>query len=314
MQIVLFTVNIVAPIFILILLGIFLKQIGMVNSEFVSKSSLLVFKVSLPSLIFLKIATVKISEAFDAKLILTSLLIVFLIASFSWFLSTILTKNPKDKGVFIQGSFRSNFAIIGLALVSNLLGESELGRASLVLAFVMPLYNILAIIALTLPISKSAENAVLKSIGEIVKNPLIIAAVAAAPFSIYSIHLGSIATTTLTYLAKISLPLALISIGASLNLTNLKEASKLSLAAMFNKLILFPTVAVVIGIFLHFDSNQLGILFVLFASPTAIASFVMADAMGRNSKLASDIIVVTTLFSVITLSIGIIILKYFALI
>ena len=83
---------------------------------------------------------------------------------------------------------------------------------------------------------------------------------------------------------------------------------------MFNKIILFPSVAVFTGVLLNFDSNQLGILFVLFASPTAIASFVMADAMGSNSKLASDIIVVTTLFSVITLSAGIIVLKYFSLI
>ena len=314
MPILLFTLNIVAPIFLLIVLGIFLKQIGMVNSEFVSKSSLLVFKVSLPSLIFLKIATVKISEAFDGKLILTSLVIVILIAAFSWFLSNIVAQNPKDKGVFIQGSFRSNFAIIGLALVANLLGENELGRASLVLAFVMPLYNILAVVALTLPFDNGNESKVLKSIIEIAQNPLIIAAVVAAPFSIYSIPLGNIATTTLTYLAKISLPLALISIGASLNLTRLKEASKLSFLAMFNKIILFPSAAVIIGVLLNFDSNQLGILFVLFASPTAIASFVMADAMGSNSKLASDIIVVTTLFSVITLSAGIIVLKYFSLI
>lgn len=314
MSIILFTANIVGPIFLLIILGILLKQAKLVNGIFVSQTSKFVFKVSLPALIFLKIATITITEAFDGKLILTALILVLFITGISWFLSSILTKVPADKGVFIQGSFRSNFAIIGLALIANLIGEGQLGKASLVLAFVMPLYNILAVLALTIPFKEERKYDYFQTIKEIGKNPLILAAVFAAPFSIFQIELGSIFTTTLTYLAKIALPLALISIGASLNLRNLKKASKLSFAAMFNKIVIFPILAVSTGIFLHFDSNQLVILFILFASPTAIASFIMADAMGSNSKLASDIIVLTTLFSIITLSMGIIIMKYYFII
>ncbi len=314
MEIIIFTLNIVAPIFLLILLGIFLKRIGFVNQTFISQSSAFVFNISLPALIFLKIATVKITEAFDAKLIVVSLLIVLMIAAISWALSQVFAKTPRDKGVFIQGSFRSNFAIIGLALIANLLGEGELGRASLVLAFVMPLYNVLAVIALTVPFRKERESDLIKIIRTIATNPLILAAVIASPFSIFEISLGSITTVTLTYLAKISLPLALVSIGASLNLKELKEASKISILAAFNKIVLFPAIAVLIGTLLGFGKVQLTILFVLFASPTAVASFVMADAMGGNSKLASDIIVLTTLFSVVTLSAGIIFLKYYGLI
>ena len=314
MPIILFTVNIVAPIFLLIVLGIFLKQVKLVNGIFVSQTSKFVFKVSLPALIFLKIATITITEAFDGKLILTALILVLFIAGISWLLSSMLTKVPADKGVFIQGSFRSNFAIIGLALIANLIGEEQLGKASLVLAFVMPLYNILAVLALTIPFKEVRRYDYSRTIKEIGKNPLILAAVFAAPFSVFQIQLGSVFTTTLTYLAKIALPLALISIGASLNLRNLKKASKLSFAAMFNKIVIFPILAVLTGVFLHFDSNQLVILFILFASPTAIASFIMADAMGSNSKLASDIIVLTTLFSIITLSTGIILMKYYSVI
>ncbi len=314
MSIILFTINIVAPIFLLIITGIFLKQIKLVNDLFVSQTSKFVFTVSLPALIFLKIATITITEAFDGKLILTSLILVLTIAAISLVLSSIFTKTPADKGVFIQGSFRSNFAIIGLALIANLIGEQQLGKASLVLAFVMPLYNVLAVIALTVPFKGEKEYDYLQMVKEIGKNPLILAAFFAAPFSIFHIQLGSVITTTLTYLAKIALPLALISIGASLNLERLKGASKISFIAMFNKIVLFPVIAVFTGILLHFDSNEMVILFILFASPTAIASFIMADAMGSNSKLAGDIIVLTTLFSVITLSVGIILLKYYTVI
>ncbi len=310
MGIIVFTLNIVAPIFLLILLGIFLKRIGFVSQSFISQSSAFVFQVSLPALIFLKIATVKITKAFDPELIGVSLIVVLIIAAVGWVFSSFVTKAPQDKGVFIQGSFRSNFAIIGLALIANLLGDGELGRASLVLAFVMPLYNILAVIALTVPFHKKKESDFGKIFKTIVTNPLILAAVFAAPFSIFKISLGSIPTVTLTYLAKISLPLALVSIGASLNLKELKKASRISFLAAFNKIVLFPLIAVAIGIYSGFDKHQLTILFILFASPTAVASFIMADAMGGNSKLASDIIVVSTIFSVVTLSAGIIFLKY----
>lgn len=312
MQIILFTLNIVAPIFLLIILGILLKRVRLIDDLFVSQVSKFVFKVSLPALIFLKISTIKITEALDESLIITSMILVLVIAGFSWILSSFITQKPKDKGVFVQGSFRSNFAIIGLALIANLIGEEYLGKASLVLAFIMPLYNILAVIVLTVPFNQDKKYNYLQTIVEIGKNPLIIAAFLALPFSFFQIGFGSVLTSTLTYLAKIALPLALISIGASLNLYRLKNISKLSVIATLNKIILFPIVAVFTGIFLHFNTVQMVILFILFGSPTAIASFIMADAMGSNSKLAGDIIVLSTLFSVITLSLGIILLKYYS--
>ena len=221
---------------------------------------------------------------------------------------------PEDKGVFVQGSFRSNFAIIGLALIVNLIGEKNLGRASLLLAFIMPLYNILAVIVLTVPFKGKRQYDYFQTFVEIGKNPLIIAALLAIPFSILQINPGEIFTITLTYIAKIALPLALISIGASLNFNRLKKASNLSFIAAFNKIVLFPFIAVMAGILMNFNSEQMVILFILFASPTAIVSFIMAEAMGSNSKLASDIIVISTLLSIITLSIGIILLKYFSII
>jgi len=314
MSLLFFTLNIVAPIFILIVLGNILKKINLVNDVFISQVSKFVFKVSLPALIFLKISTVKITEAFDGLLISTSFVLVLVIAGFSWVLSSLLNITPKDKGVFVQGSFRSNFAIIGLALIANLIGEENLGKASLVLAFIMPLYNILAVVVLTVPFKGKKQYNYLQTIVEVGKNPLIIAAFLATPFSIFQVNLGQIFTITLTYLAKIALPLALVSIGGSLNFKALKKASKLSFIATFNKIVLFPLIAVFLGISMNFNSEQMVILFILFASPTAVASFIMADAMGSNSKLAGDIIVLSTLLSIITLSTGIILLKNYSII
>ena len=178
----------------------------------------------------------------------------------------------------------------------------------------MPLYNILAVVVLTVPFKGKKQYNYLQTIVEVGKNPLIIAAFLATPFSIFQVNLGQIFTITLTYLAKIALPLALVSIGGSLNFKALKKASKLSFIAAFNKIVLFPFIAVLLGISMNFNSEQMVILFILFASPTAVASFIMADAMGSNSKLAGDIIVLSTLLSIITLSTGIILLKNYSII
>ncbi|NOX16660.1 MAG: AEC family transporter [Chlorobi bacterium] len=314
MELILFTVNIVSPVFLLIVVGAVLKKLKFIDDVFVSQSSKFVFNVSLPALIFLKISTVSIEKSFNGKLIAASLALVFVIAGISWFVSSALKTVPKDKGVFIQGSYRSNFAIVGLALIANLIGSGYLGTASLVLAFVMPLYNILAVVALTVPLNREKRLSVSHIIKDIATNPLILSAVVAAPFSIFHFEIGDALTKTLDYLGKISLPLALVGIGASLNFKSLKEASKLSFASSFLKIVLFPALAVLVGIFLGLDKESFTIYFILFASPTAIASFIMANAMGGNSKLAGDIIAITTLFSVLTLSAGIILLKAYGLI
>ncbi len=314
MNYILFTLQIVSPVFLLILIGTGLKRTKIINDNFVELSSSFVFKVSLPALIFLKISNVSIDKAFDGKLILISLLLTLIFAGISWFISSLVTKTPEDKGVFIQGSFRSNFAIIGLAIIVMLVGENELGTASLVLTFVMPLYNILAVIALTVPFKEEKKYNFWKLVKNIITNPLILSAIVALPFSIFEIKINNILTTTIGYLSKIALPLALISIGASLNIKKLKEASLLAFMASGLKIILFPVIAVIVSLLLNFDSKETVILFVLFASPTAIASFIMASAMGGNSKLAGNIIVVSTFFSILTISLGITFLKIFAVI
>lgn len=308
-----FTIKIISPVFLLIVLGIFLRKTNIVNEVFVSLTSKFVFTVSLPALIFLKLSSITIEEAFDGLLIITTLLLVLLIFIMSWIISTFLTKDPKDKGAFIQGSFRSNYAIVGLAIIANLIGYDNLGKASLLLAFVMPLYNILGVISLTVPMNTENKINLFQTTKDIILNPLILSVIIAIPFSIFQIEIGDTLNVTIGYLGEIALPLALIGIGASLNLERLKSASSLSIISSFLKIIIFPAIAVLVGVLLQFDKEEMLILFILFASPTAIASFIMAEAMNSNAKLSGDIIVVSTLCSVITISFGVALLKYFHL-
>lgn len=310
-SILLFTIEIITPIFLLIMIGSALQKTSLVNEAFVRQSSNFVFNVSLPALVFVKLSNVTIDQAFDTKLIASSIILVTIFFLLSWGVSVFLTKTPEDQGSFIQGSFRSNFAIVGLAIVFGMFGEDSLGKAALLLAFIMPLYNILAVIALTIPFRRKNNIKFGKMLKDIITNPLIVAAMISILFSILEIRIWSVVEKTLNYLAIIALPLALIGIGATLKLDRIIKASALAFSASFLKIILFPLIAVFIGLFIDLSSSDLGIFFVLFATPTAIASFVMADAMKCNSKLAGDIIAISTVLSIFTMTVGLVVLKYF---
>jgi len=311
---VIFTANIVAPVFLIIAVGVFAKQIKIINDVFVDVTSKFVFQISLPAFVFLKIIDLDLSQVLELQQIVYIYIGTIITYLIIWFGSTPFIKNPKDKSAFIQGAFRGNYAIIGLALISNLFGNDALGKATIILAFLLPLYNVLAVIVLTIPL-KTDEKSILKSaFWDILLNPLILAVIFGLPFSIFEIKLPELFITTGNFLADLALPLALVGIGGSLNLENLKRASNLAVSSSVIKIVLLPLILTTGAYFLGYEKVDLGIMFIVFAAPTAIASFVMADVMGANSKLAGNIIMISTLGSVFTISIGILILKSFGLI
>ena len=308
MQNLIFSLTLVAPVFLIVALGYFLKRIGIINENFVSVSSKIVFTISLPALIFLEISSIQLEEILNVgqiTFVYAGTLITF---GTVWFIAGFFTKDGKDKASFIQGSFRGNFAIVGLAIIVNYYGIENLGKASLVLAFTIPLYNVLSVIALTVPL-KEKERHYSKTLFEIVKNPLILAVVAAIPFSYFGISIPEVLHTTGSYLSALALPLALIGIGGFLNFSDITRESSLTVISTILKLIIFPAAMTFAAYLLGFYGIDLGIIFILFACPTAIASFIMAEAMGANSKLAGNILLLTTLASVITITLGLFILK-----
>jgi len=308
-----FTANIVAPVFLIIAVGYFAKKRKIINEVFVDVTSRFVFQISLPVFIFLEISELDLSQVFNIEQIVFITSATFLTYLLIWIGTIPYIKIPEDKSAFIQGAFRGNYAIIGLALISNLFGDDALGKATLMLAFLLPIYNVLAVIVLIIP--KHQGKIDFKTIFvEILFNPLILAVIFALPFSYYKLKLPEMFVSTGSYLSDLALPLALVGIGGSLNMENLKRASTLAFSSSIIKIVVLPLILTFIAIFLGYRNDDLGIMFIVFACPTAIASFVMADVMGANSKLAGNIIMITTLGSVFTISIGILLLKSFGLI
>jgi predicted permease len=298
----------------MIALGYFIRRINVINENFVEITSKFVFSVSLPALIFMMISKIDLSEAIDPNLIgyiYVGTIIAFVVI---WITTIPFIKKGKDRSVFIQGAFRSNFAIVGFAIISKMFGYEALGKASIILAFILPLYNVLAVIALTVPMRKEKKLNPKDTLLEILLNPLIIAVIVALPFSYFKIQLPSMIEITGTFLADVALPLALIGIGGSLNILHIKKASALAFSSAFIKLIIVPVVLTLGAYYYGIRDIDLGLVFILFACPTAIVSFIMAEAMGANSKLAGNIVLISTVASVFTMAVGIVILKELSLI
>lgn len=304
-----YTANIVAPIFFILFLGYLLRRLRLIDEAFVATGSKLVFVITLPALVFMSIARMDFHAVFNPEqmgFVLVGILISF---GLIWWAAARWIKAPEDLGVFIQGSFRSNYGIIGLAVSFNLFGDAGLAQASLLLALVIPMFNVLSILCLSVPMQRGESMKLSSTLLEVLKNPLILAVVFALPVSWFGIQLPEVVAKTGTYFANLTLPLALLTIGASLNLKSLHDTSAQAFWATALKLVIIPLVLTLGAWAYGFGGQDLAILMVLFGCPTAAASFVMAKAMGGNAQLAANIVLTTTLGSVLTLSGGIYLLR-----
>ncbi|MDR1560607.1 MAG: AEC family transporter [Clostridiales bacterium] len=303
-----FSLNVVAPVFLLLFVGYFLRR-DILDARTAGRLNWIVYNCALPLMLFRDIAGSDFTSVLDSGLIIfaiVSTLIIFLITS----LLALKLVKPTETGAFIQGACRGNYAIVGLQIIANILGESQTGKAALITTFVIPLYNVLSVFVLTLNSnekdkSKGLWDNVRAALMNIVKNPLIIGILAGVPFSVFHIRLPGAIASVVNSLAVLATPLALLSIGASINLSQIRNKFKPAAIASALKLIATPLIFVPIALKMGFTGERLVILYVMFATPTALNSYIMADLMGNDSTLAANIVLITILGSLFTFTIGV---------
>jgi len=307
-----FSLSITGPIFVVLALGVFLNQRRMINDNFVDIGSKLVFNVTLPSLLFISIARTNIEAAANLSLIAVGLIGTLAVYLLLELIAARLVQPPSERGVVVQGGFRSNMGIIGLAYCVNAYGDAGLVAASLYLALVTILFNVLSVITLSRSLNRGGGlGATLRGIAS---NPLIIGILLALPFAWWEVQLPAIVIRTGEYFARMTLPLALICTGASLNFRALRNDLSNAMLAALCKLILVPLIITAAGAALGFRGIDLGVLLLMASAPTAAASYVMVRSMGGNAALAANIIVLTTLGSLLTTSLGVTLLRALAMI
>jgi len=302
------TLSITAPVFAMLFMGIVLKRVGWINDNFIHTASALVFNVTMPALLFLGIVHADLRTAMQPKVLGYFTLATLVCFGLAW--GWAIWRCPReDRGIYTQGAFRGNNAVIGLALAASMYGDYGISLGAVLAGLVILLYNTLSTIVLAVysPVIKSDPWSICKSV---FKNPLIISVLAAIPFAVFKITLPGWLQASGEYLASMTLPLALICIGGTLSLASLRKSGNLALSASLVKMISLPLVATLGAWLLGFRGPELGTLFLYFASPTAAASYVMARAANGNHELAASIIVITTLMAAITTNIGIFVLQW----
>ena len=302
------TLTVTAPVFAMLFLGVVLKRVGWINDSFIHTASALVFNVTMPALLFLGIVHADLNTALQPELL--GYFTVATLVSFSLAWGWSIWRCPRvDRGIYTQGAFRGNNAVIGLALAASMYGDYGISLGAVLAALVILLYNTLSTIVLAVysPVIKSDPWSICKSV---FKNPLIISVLAAIPFAAFKIGLPHWLQASGEYLAAMTLPLALICIGGTLSLVSLRKSGNLALSASLLKMISLPLLTTCGAWLYGFRGPELGTLFLYFASPTAAASFVMARAANGNHELAASIIVITTLMAAITTNIGIFVLQW----
>ncbi|MDO4317881.1 MAG: AEC family transporter [Lachnospiraceae bacterium] len=303
-----FSLNATIPIFLIILLGYLLRKVGLFTEKFIPDADRFNFRVTLPILLFVDIATADITSRFDWKFVVFCMGTTTISFLLIWGAARLLLRKKEMVGAFTMSSFRGSAAVLGIAFVTNIYGEA--GLAPLMIVAVVPLYNIFSVIVLSLgseePGSKVSYGKVLKGI---VTNPLILAIFLAFPFAAFSVRIPHILLQSLESMGSIATPLALLLLGASFRGDQVRGKLGPALGATFIKLVLLPGTVVLAAVLCGFRGAALVAIAVMMASPTTVACYTMAKNMKNDADLTSEIVMLTTLFSSVTLTLLIYILK-----
>ena len=305
-----YSINATLPIFLLIILGKVLKTTKIINDEFTKTADRYVFRIALPALLFSDLTENNVGSAFDGKYVLFCFSVTIFSIAVLWGLTEKFMKNEEQKGAFIQGSYRSSAAILGLAFINNM--YDSVGMAALMIIGCVPLYNIFAVIILTLKGDNGGKKPNMKeTFINVMKNPILLSILIALPFALLNLHFPSFVNKAIGSVANTATPLALISIGASFEGKKALKKMKPTLLASFIKLILLVGLFLPLAVFFGYRNQELMALLVMLGSPTTVSSYIMAKNTGNDGILTSSIIVLTTLLSSLTLTLWIFVLKSF---
>lgn len=314
-----FSLNTTMPIFLVMVIGYILKQIGMLNDNFVTVANKFNFKVTLPFMLFRDIATVNIREIFDLKYVLFCALASTACFWVIWGAVKLFVKDKSIRGAFVQSSFRSSAAVMGLAFIENIYGSSAMGPLMIIGA--VPLYNIFSVIVLTFEANEdgAGEEAVhggriKKAFLNILKNPIILGIAFGMAAALLSLDFPAMVDKTIDNVAKMATPLALIALGAGFEGRKALAKIRPTLAASAIKLVIQPLLLLPVAAALGFTGEKMIAILIMLASPTTPSCYIMAKNMKNDGVLTASIIVTTTLLGAFTLTGWIFILKTMGLI
>lgn len=299
--------NAVLPMCLVMALGYGTRRLGWLRREEISTINKIAFRIFLPCLLYYNIYCSDLSGSFDPLLMAYAVGGVLLTFGLALGYTLLTEKLPERRGVLIQGMFRSNYVIMGIPVATALLGADQLGIVSILIAVIVPLFNMLAVVVLE--VFRGQKPKPLHILGQIAKNPLVIGSVLGILTLFAGIRLPHILEQTIQSVSAIASPLQLFLLGAFFQFSGLKTYRRELVTVSIAKLIVSPGLFLGLGALLGFRGVAFVSLIGIFASPTAVNSFTMAQQMGGDAELAGDIVVTTSAASILTMFLWIFLFK-----
>lgn len=299
--------NAVLPMCLVMALGYGTRRLGWLRREEISTINKIAFRIFLPCLLYYNIYCSDLSGSFDPLLMAFAVGGVLLTFGLALGYTLLTEKLPERRGVLIQGMFRSNYVIMGIPVATALLGADQLGTVSILIAVIVPLFNMLAVVVLE--VFRGQKPKPLHILGQIAKNPLVIGSVLGILTLVAGIRLPHILEQTIQSVSAIASPLQLFLLGAFFQFSGLKTYRRELVTVSIAKLIVSPGLFLGLGALLGFRGVAFVSLIGIFASPTAVNSFTMAQQMGGDAELAGDIVVITSAVSILTMFLWIFLFK-----
>ena len=299
--------NAVLPMCLVMALGYGTRRLGWLRREEISTINKIAFRIFLPCLLYYNIYCYDLSGSFDPLLMAYAVGGVLLTFGLALGYTLLTEKLPERRGVLIQGMFRSNYVIMGIPVATALLGADQLGTVSILIAVIVPLFNMLAVVVLE--VFRGQKPKPLHILGQIAKNPLVIGSVLGILTLVAGIRLPHILEQTIQSVSAIASPLQLFLLGAFFQFSGLKTYRRELVTVSIAKLIVSPGLFLGLGALLGFRGVAFVSLIGIFASPTAVNSFTMAQQMGGDAELAGDIVVTTSAASILTMFLWIFLFK-----
>lgn len=304
--------SVVFPLMLQMTIGYVLRQRKLVDTHSLNVMNKMVFRIFLPLLLFLNIYSLEPGDSFNQRngtLLLLSILCIIFIVLIMHLLFPLFVQDKKKCSVMIQGIFRSNLVLFGIPIAASIYGEDSLGIVSLLAAFIVPLFNVLAVIILEY--YRGGKVNYRNMLLNIIKNPLIIASVAAFILLALRVQIPELILSPLSALSKVATPLAFIVLGGTFQFSRISINLKYLITVVLGKLILFPLIVFTIAIALGFRGEALVALIGVSASPTAVSSFTMAVEMEADGELAGQAVIFTSIISIVTIFFLVYLLKVY---
>ena len=297
-----FSLNATLPVFLVMVAGGILGKLGFLPKEFCKASDKLTFKVTLPIMLFLDMADVDMAHDFEPKFVLFCFGATLISILVIWALARTFMRDKTIIGEFVQASYRSSAAVLGVAFIQNIYGDA--GMAPLMILGSVPLFNIFAVLILMIESPQEQHEAPRPAqlLYGVITNPILLGIIAGTIFSLLPVELPVIAEKTLDSLASLTTPLALLSIGASFEGPKALKKAGPTLVAALIKTVGLSAIFIPCALALGFREKELIALLIMLGSPTTPSSYVLAKNMGHEGVLTARAIAATTLLSALTLT------------